>query len=175
MEAEKKQARQADAKSVLTRSKSPSSGNRRDIVRYKADDFEDDASKRELGRLQKEAEIAQSSNLLNAEQNAAITANGGQTFDTGVAQQQIKKLQAAQELGVTRIQPLHVNLPTRGVHYGFNQVLQTEVHKAMTVQFSAANLRATGWFMRVFAIAGAFVVLWIVAGIVLARRKAQAN
>jgi hypothetical protein len=91
--------------------------------------------------------------------------------DAYVAQLQLKKLQAAQELGATRIQPLRVNLPTRGVHYGFNQVLQTEVHKAMTVQFSAANQRATNWFTRLFAIAGAFVVLWVVAGIVLARRK----
>jgi hypothetical protein len=160
---------------VLSKSKSSASGNRHDIARYKADDFDDDVSKRELGRLQKEAEIAQSSNLMNAEQNAAIAANGGQALDKEIAQKQVKKLQEAQELGVTRIQPLRVNLPTRGVHYGFNQVLQTEVRKAMTVHFSAANLRATNLFGRMFAIAGAFVALWVVAGMVLARRREQAS
>ena len=175
-EAEKKQARQAYAKSVLSETKGALRGySGKRIARYKAEDFDDEASRRQLDTLQKEAERVQSSNLINGSAQTARQNVDASKADAYVAQQQLKKLQAAQELGATHIQPLRVNLPTRGVHYGFNQVLQTEVHKAMTVQFSAANLRATNWFTRLFAIGGAFVVLWFVAGVVLARRKAHAN
>lgn len=171
-EAEKKQARQAYVKSVLSETKGALRGySGKKIARYKAEDFDDEASRRELGKLQEEAQRVQSSNLINGNAQGGRDNGNASNADAYVAQQQLKKLQAAQELGATRIQPLRVNLPTRGVHYGFTQVLQTEVRKAMEVRFSAANQRAVNWFGRLFAIAGGFVALWIVAGIVVARRR----
>jgi hypothetical protein len=45
----------------------------------------------------------------------------------------------------------------------------------MDVRFSASNLRAVNWFGRCLANGAAFIVLWVVAGIALARRQAKAN
>ncbi|MEI7728225.1 MAG: hypothetical protein WCO56_01570 [Verrucomicrobiota bacterium] len=57
--------------------------------------------------------------------------------------------------------PLHANLPTRGQRHTFTQVLQTEVNQPMTLRFSAAGTRETGWFSRLSLGLGCFVALWI--------------
>ena len=58
------------------------------------------------------------------------------------------------------MQPLRVNLPVRGVHYAFTQVLQTEPGKPMTIQMQAASTKAVSWPKRDLIVAGAFLVLW---------------
>jgi hypothetical protein len=79
-----------------------------------------------------------------------------------VARLQWSKLSQAQELAVARVQPLHVNLPTRGLHQAFTQVLQTQVGKPLTVQFTAANTRVGGFFGHALAWALALLLLWAV-------------
>ena len=85
------------------------------------------------------------------------------------------KLQKAQEVTVARVQPLRANLPTRGQRHVFAQVLQTEVNKPMTIQFSAANTKAGGWFRRILYVACGFVLLWIFAAVVLRRPPESQN
>jgi hypothetical protein len=79
-----------------------------------------------------------------------------------VARLQWSKLSQAQELAVARVQPLHVNLPTRGLHQAFTQVLQTQVGRPLTVQFTAANTRVGGFFGQAVAWALALLLLWAV-------------
>jgi type II secretory pathway pseudopilin PulG len=129
---------------------------------------------RDVQQLEKDLQNAQASNLINAQsefssrngraaggRNASAPAGApvGQ-YDTGAAAQQSEKLQQAQEIGVTRVRPLHVNLPIRGVDYAFTQVLQTEPGKAMTIELQAANTRAVNWPARLVTLACAFLVLW---------------
>ena len=73
------------------------------------------------------------------------------------------KLQQAQELAIAQVQPIHVNLPTRGLRHAFTQVLQTEPNKAMTIKLEAANEKTVNWPKRVGGAAAAFLGLWVVS------------
>jgi hypothetical protein len=79
------------------------------------------------------------------------------------------KLAQAQQLAVARVQPLRVNLPTRGVHYAFTQILQTEVQKPLTIQFTAANTRTGGVIGRLAGGVLGLAVLWILVQLLLSR------
>ena len=82
-------------------------------------------------------------------------------YDAEAAEQQWSALQRAQEVSVAKVQPLRANLPTRGQHHAFSQVLQTEVNKAMTIGFVAKNAKEVGWFRRTLYGVGGFLMLWI--------------
>jgi hypothetical protein len=94
-------------------------------------------------------------------------------YDAEAAEQQWGALQRAQEVTVAKVQPLRANLPTRGQRHSFSQVLQTEVGKEMTIQFSAANAKAPGWFKRIISFAGAFLLLWIFVSVIAKRNPAR--
>ncbi len=93
-------------------------------------------------------------------------------YDTEAAEQQLVKLQKAQEVTVTTVQPLRVNLPLRGQRHVFTQVLQTEVNKPMTVEFAARNLKAGGWVKPIALTAAAFLALWVAVAVFAERRRA---
>ena len=109
----------------------------------------DSSIQTDYANLQSELQSAQSRNL-----------SFGNT-DVNVAQRQAKKLQEAQSLAVTQVRPLHINLPTRGLHFAFTQVLQTETHKPMTVQFSADNVRQASWVKEALGAGVGFLLLWL--------------
>ena len=91
-------------------------------------------------------------------------------YDDEVAERQWNALRKAQEVTVAKVQPLRVNLPTRGLRHSFTQVLQTEVNKPMTIEFRAANTEHVGWVkLIVNAIAG-FLVLWLLVAVAFNRR-----
>ncbi|MGN6643515.1 MAG: hypothetical protein ACTHKU_11010 [Verrucomicrobiota bacterium] len=124
--------------------------------------------------LAKDLQIAQGSNLINAQNDFAVRNSGyfvnGQApgeaqpmkprYDTADAEQQWNKLQQAQEMVAAKVQPLRVNLPIRGVRRAFTQVLQTEVNKPMTIQLLAVSTKAVSWPMRLATAAAAFLLLW---------------
>ena len=129
----------------------------------------------DVRQLEKDLQNAQASNLINAQSEFSSRNNGqvaggmdtlapagspGLQYDTAAAQQQWTKLQQAQEIMVAQARPLHVNLPVRGVHYAFTQVLQTEPDESMTIQMQAASNRMVSWPGRLLALAAAFLVLW---------------
>src|SRR5208282_5618382 len=136
---------------------------------------------RDVKQLEKDLQSAQASNLINAQSDFTIR-NSGQitagengpvqsqnpnlSYDNAAAEQQSAKLQQAQEIVAAQVQPLHVNLPVRGVHYAFIQVLQTETGKPMTISMLAANTQAISWPMRGLTVVGAFLVLWCFVAIV---------
>jgi len=93
-------------------------------------------------------------------------------YDTDAAEQQLEKLQKAQEVTVATVQPLRVNLPLRGQRHVFTQVLQTEVNKPMTVEFAARNLKAGGWLKPIALTLAAFLALWIAVAVFAQRRTA---
>lgn len=132
-------------------------------------------------KLEKDLSRVQSSNLL-MRQNTFSAANGvvmsndqpaaGQNMtssrgamlfynDATVAEQQWGKLQQAQEITVAQIQPLRVNLPIRGAHYEFLQVLQTETGKPMTIRLVAAKSGAGGYIGKAVISLGGFLFLWL--------------
>ncbi|NBV20374.1 MAG: hypothetical protein EBS05_00005, partial [Proteobacteria bacterium] len=148
-----------------------------------SDDF------RQLKEVEVQLRRSQASNLVQAQQtyslgNAAkygvqlndlATDGKGQqqvltTYDTDAAEQQLDKLQKAQEVTVATVQPLRVNLPLRGQRHAFTQVLQTEVNKPMTVAFAARNLKAGGWLEPVAYTLCAFLALWIAVAVFAQRR-----
>jgi hypothetical protein len=151
------------------------------------------AKSRELKQVETELRKAQSSNLISA-QNNYFFANAGQLGDqievAGGRQQQIAgafatasvdgdiaslqwdKLEKAQQVNVAKVTPLRVNLPTRGVHYSFSQVLQTETDKPMTLRLLAENTKDPSWIRRIGLTLLGFGVLWLTIGLINSRKAA---
>jgi hypothetical protein len=142
----------------------------------------------DVEQLEKDLQTAQASNLINA-QNDFYIRNGGSIATDGKipassvqqlgaendsAGEQWQKLQQAQEIVTARVQPLHVNLPVRGQHFAFTQVLQTEGGQPMTIQLFAASARAVSWPLRGLIATGAFLILWMMV-IVLSRLTLRAG
>jgi len=193
----RKGAKQSQARSSLARARSLlSSGKLKDAN----DDLKDalmnntegDAeTKKELEVLKRDLDRAQSSNLIQAQRAYTVDnfrrANADQVdkpvrqleekaaglvaYDEEVAERQWNALQKAQEVTVAKVQPLRVNLPTRGLRHSFTQVLQTEINKPMTVQFRAANTQHIGWVKLIVNGIAAFLVLWLFAAVVFNRRS----
>ena len=133
----------------------------------------------EVQQLKEELNRLQSSNFVQA-QNEFVFSNSGRQAGQGVpesssaqhytseaAAQQVAVVQKAQSVTVSRVQPLRVNLPTRGIRHSFTQVLQTEGRRPMTVRFEASNHRRTGWLKPLALGALAFVALWAAAGVAI--------
>ncbi|MGD0351090.1 MAG: LamG domain-containing protein [Verrucomicrobiota bacterium] len=135
----------------------------------------------DVKQLEKDLQSAQASNLIMAQSEFSVRNNGqvagqinapvqagnlGLQYDSVAAEQQWAKLQQAQEIVAAQVRPLHVNLPVRGAHYAFTQVLQTEPGKAMTIQMQAANTKAVSWPKRGLTAVGAFLILWGLVAIV---------
>jgi len=145
----------------------------------------------EAKQLEKQLRAAQASNLIRAQNDFSLL-NNGQLLDraqqtaTGVpnqpmpayydnetAEAQWTKLQQAQEIAAAKVQPLRINLPTRGLSYTFTQVLQTEVNKPLTIQLTAANAKTGHWPARLGLSLAGFLALWgiVVAALRVARRQ----
>jgi len=109
----------------------------------------------------------------NAQTPAVQNRQAGNLFlnyDAEVAGQQWEKLEKAQQVAVTKVAPLRVNLPTRGIRYRFNQVLQTEIRKPMTIGLLVDNTKTPSWTHRLgFCLLG-FIVLWVCFAVVTPRR-----
>jgi hypothetical protein len=137
--------------------------------------------------LQQEVRRAQSSNLINAQNNYVISnlrqidvqqqaPQAGSQYlnnDASVAGLQWDKLEKAQQVAVAKVAPLRVNLPTRGVRYSFGQVLQTELRKPMTIRLLAENTKAPSWASRIGLSLLGFGVLWVIVGGLNRRQSAQ--
>jgi len=137
---------------------------------------EDGFANANVNQLEKDLQNAQASNLVAAqsdftarnsrqivagEENApAQTPQYGLQYNNAAAGQQWTMLQQAQEIMTAKVQPLHVNLPIRGLHFAFMQVLQTETGTPMTIQLFAASVKAVNWPMRGLAVTCAFLILW---------------
>ncbi len=139
----------------------------------------DETANQGLVQLETQLRRAQGSNLILGQNTFAYFNNGGvlapqggsaagptqtellQVFDNPAAEQQAAKLQQAQELAMVRPEPLHVNLPTRGVRLAFQQVLQTEIRKPMTIRFDANSTKTPRWTYRIALLAAGFLLLWI--------------
>jgi hypothetical protein len=131
----------------------------------------------------------QAGNLIQAQQDFSLNnsivpgAQPQQTFtgqnpvqyDAAAAEAQWTKLAQAQEVAAAKVQPLHVNLPLRGLRYAFTQVLQTEENKPMTIQLSAANTKTGNWLKRVGMGLAGFLVLWGMVAVVAARSRTASN
>ncbi|MHB8519503.1 MAG: type II secretion system protein [Limisphaerales bacterium] len=146
----------------------------------------------EVEQLGREVRRIQGSNLISAQNawflenntrlnngaiDAGLTAQSQQRVTqtdgyADVAGQQWEKLEAAQQLAVAKVTPLHVNLPARGVRYSFTQVLQTEVNKPMTIGLFAENTKTPNWLGRLGLGAASFVLLWVLMSVVARRREA---
>ena len=128
-----------------------------------------------VSQLESDLQRAQASNLIMAQndftannswqtplstEGMAQGAQSGAEYDFASAGEQWAKLQQAQEIATARIQPLHVNLPIRGLRFAFTQVLQTETGEPMTIQLFAANAKAVHWPTRLLKLACSFLVLW---------------
>lgn len=143
--------------------------------RLAADEYASD----DVKQLQKDLQSAQASNLVAA-QNAFTLRNSsqiggeeengvpppiGSQYDSAAAGEQWAKLQQAQEIVTTKVQPLRVNLPVRGLHFAFTQVLQTETGKAMTIQLLAASTKTVSWPLRGLTILATFLCLWLLVAL----------
>ncbi|HTI73109.1 MAG TPA: hypothetical protein VMF06_24255, partial [Candidatus Limnocylindria bacterium] len=143
-----------------------------------------DSQAREVETLATEVNRAQASNLMEAQKSYAI-ANSGQPgegwgakkpdFNFGytaeVALKQAAQVERAQTLAVSRVTPLHVNLPTYGVRHLFAQVLQTETDRPLTLTLYAENDRGAGWGGIILRSIAGFGVLWILSALPLAGAK----
>jgi type II secretory pathway pseudopilin PulG len=155
------------------------------------------SSSQELKEVAQEVRKAQSSNLISAQNNyfysnagrlngqAGEAWEGRQMFqsaagyfqnnvDLDVAGLQWDKLEKAQQVSVAKVSPLRVNLPTRGMHYTFSQVLQTETGKPMTISLAAENTKEPSWFRRISLSFLGFAVLWGMVALVNSRQSQHA-
>ena len=117
--------------------------------------------------------------ILNApaqQQQAMAQAVAGRSlylnYDENVASLQWDKLEKAQQVAATKVAPLHVNLPTRGVRYSFSQVLQTELNKPMTIRLLAENTKVPSWTTRILLAVLCFAVLWAIVALFNRRKPA---
>ncbi len=178
-QASKAQAQVEALRDVNEAQRQLASGNVREasvsFYRAKVKSPKGNGENRDVKQLEKDLQSAQASNLINAQSDFTIRNSGqiavgenglvqGQnlnlSYDNAAAEQQSAKLQQAQEIVAAPVQPLHVNLPVRGAHYAFTQVLQTETGRPMTISMLAANTQAVSWPKRGLTVAGAFLVLW---------------
>ncbi len=156
-------------------------GNQTLSDNYAAGEFK--SLEQELSRAQssnliqaQEAYSARNSRQLNGDAGAAVARRGqaATAYDSRVAGRQVAQLQKAQAVAATRVTPLRVSLPTRGLRHSFTQILQTEADKPMTIRFHAVNDRETGWFKTGLLWLAGFLTLWALAALV-ASRRADAN
>jgi len=96
-----------------------------------------------------------------------------QAYDALTAERQWEKLQQAQEVAAVKARPLHVNLPTSGLRYGFTQVLQTELNKPMRIRFTATGAKLPNWPLRAALGVAGFLALWAVVAALTRRRANQ--
>ena len=94
-------------------------------------------------------------------------------FDANIAGLQWDKLEKAQQVAVKKVAPLRVNLPTRGVRYSFDQVLQTELRKPMTIRLLAENTKVPSWTSRIGLTVLGFGVLWLIVAALNRKKSAQ--
>jgi type II secretory pathway pseudopilin PulG len=130
----------------------------------------------DVKKLGEELKSAQASNLINAQKDFYFK-NGGQlategqptnapqqtsssSDETTAAGEQWTRLQQAQEIVAANVQPLRMNLPMRGEHLAFMQVLQTEVGRPMTFVLNAENTKTVHWPSRLGCCVLAFLALW---------------
>src|SRR5439155_25836868 len=155
-----------------------------DYNRARAKGNFDQAKDAETKKLEEDLNRAQGSNLIMAQNEFSLNnsrqgpggsplpsdgrgvrgeSSGGQIiqYDKAAAEAQWAKLQQAQELGIAKVQPIHVNLPTRGLRHAFTQVLQTETNKPMVIRLMAVNDKVVSWPKRIGAAAAGFVGLWL--------------
>jgi hypothetical protein len=129
--------------------------------------FADETTKREVSSLKENFGRIQGQNLQNQVHKGTQKSLQYPAADGEAAQQQWFKLQQAQQLGVTRVQPLRINLPTRGIHHAFVQVLQTDLKKPLTIELKAGNASKMNWFSCLLGCAAGFVVLLGVAWVLI--------
>jgi hypothetical protein len=143
--------------------------------------------------LERQLRAAQASNLIQAQDAFSIN-NRGQlldqvqplqdrgmanqpaaNYDNETAEAQWTKLQQAQEIATAKVQPLRVNLPTRGLSYTFTQVLQTEINKPMTIRLLATSAKIGHRPARLGLALAGFLALWgiVVAALRAARRQPE--
>src|SRR5207244_13615273 len=122
-----------------------------------------------LGDQTLQMQMAQAGGNQGGQPRAGQGGQGGNVFlnnDSEVASQQWDKLEKAQQVAVAKVAPLRVNLPTRGTHYSFAQVLQTQIRKPMTVRLLAENTKVPSWTSRVGLSVLGFCALWLLMGVV---------
>ncbi len=145
----------------------------------------------ELDQLQQNVRSAAASNLIQAQNDFTMLNSGSQAagggnisppasspemqYDHATAGEQWTKLLQAQEINSATIQPLHVNLPVRGQHFAFTQVLQTETDRPLEIHFFATNTKVIDWPLRIVVMTAVFLALWgmmaVVSRIALRRFK----
>ncbi|MBI3878026.1 MAG: hypothetical protein HY300_19040 [Verrucomicrobia bacterium] len=183
----------SNLKSLVSSSGGQQAGENFEQLKKVGKDARDDESKKEVAQLEREFRRQAGSNLINAQRaysmensfklelsdqrvgaNLPAQQEAQQqmlNYDAEAAEQQWAKLQQAQEVTVATVAPLRVNLPTHGQRHSFTQVLQTELNKSLTIEFSAKNLKETPWYRSAAWFAGVFGVLWIFSAIVATRRN----
>jgi prepilin-type processing-associated H-X9-DG protein len=134
----------------------------RDLDKWNADSLEKDLRKAQASNLiAAQNDFSTRNGIVTGEENAPnLPHESASQYNDDAAQDQWTKLQQAQEITAAKIQPLHINLPVRGAHYAFTQVLQTETGKPMTIELFAANSKSVNWPLRATSITGAFLLLW---------------
>jgi hypothetical protein len=190
MEKSSKAWSQAEMRKDVTAAQSNlSAGNVREAVaNYKRAKFNRYAGKSEADEVEKlEAQLrnVQAGNLIQAQQEfsannsiapgvqlqQSVASQNPVQYDNAAAEAQWTKLAQAQEVAAAKVQPLHVNLPLRGLRYAFTQVLQTEENKPMTIELSAANTKTGNWLKRVGMGLAGFLALWGMVAVVAARKN----
>ena len=165
-----------------------------------ANNWQNSSQDFEVQALQEDVKRAQISNIIQAQERYSLSNSGvfyapqevwqasasqnqplprqgaqapavGLNSDTLVAGQQWDKIAKAQQVPTAKVSPLRVNLPTRGLHYSFSQVLQTEPRKPMSVRLYAENTKVPSWISRVGLALIGFCVLWLIAALLPRRAK----
>ena len=186
-EAQQKQAKQAETSSFISNARLQlGNGNFKAIDQNKLNPNNDSFSldldtRRALEEVKQQVAIGNSMGLNTQSRvynNFGNIAQAQQPAQSDVQRnnlEQYNKLEQAQQLAVAHVQPLHVNLPTRGLHHAFTQVLQTEVNKALSIQFTAANTQSGGLIRQALGWGLALLVLWAIVKFLLSLQPGEAQ
>lgn len=182
-EAQQKAAKQAATTSIISNARANAAisnlkaidqnklnwaiGNNSDIATLNAiQDVQKDVDRQQAYNFMSQNRVYQNAQVANVQASA-------QAVEEANGLQQWSKVAQAQQLAVARVQPLRVNLPTRGLHQGFTQILQTQVDKPLSIRFTAASTGAGGLFRKAFDGALALLLLWAIVRYILSRRPGE--
>jgi hypothetical protein len=184
-EMQKRAAKQAAAASFISNARQVlASGKVKGINNFEDNQFNSSSggldleTRNALEDVKQNVDRLQANNLLQQNRvynngNVVFAQQSAKSEEAAVALQQWSKLAQSQQVAVARVRPLRVNLPTRGLHHGFTQVLQTQVDKPLSIQFTAANIRSGGLLRDMFDGLLLLILLWAVVKFLLALRPAQ--
>jgi hypothetical protein len=90
-----------------------------------------------------------------------------------VAEEQARKIRKTQKVSVSKVTPLRISVPVRGLHYVFEQVLWVPGDAPVSVEARARRAYSAGWGATAAVLLVGLAGLRLFIGACMARRRGR--